>query len=88
MKLDPDMHIGMHLVCFTKTRCDSWLRVLLLGGTTYLGCLQLVTMAVFSASSFGDLLSRHEDRDLSVSYGISYQVDMVRVCCQFVLLQI
>jgi hypothetical protein len=24
MKLDPGMHIGMHLVCFTKTMCDSW----------------------------------------------------------------
>jgi hypothetical protein len=23
MKLDPDIHIGMHLVCFSKTRCDS-----------------------------------------------------------------
>jgi hypothetical protein len=22
MKLDPGMHIGMHLVCFSKTRCD------------------------------------------------------------------
>jgi hypothetical protein len=23
MKLDPGIHIGMHLVCFSKTRCDS-----------------------------------------------------------------
>jgi hypothetical protein len=23
MKLDPDIHIGMHLVYFSKTRCDS-----------------------------------------------------------------
>jgi hypothetical protein len=23
MKLDPGMHIGMHLVCFSKTRCES-----------------------------------------------------------------
>jgi hypothetical protein len=23
MKLDPGMHIGMHLVCFSKTGCDS-----------------------------------------------------------------
>jgi hypothetical protein len=23
MKLDPDIHIGMHLVCFSKTRCDT-----------------------------------------------------------------
>jgi hypothetical protein len=22
MKFDPGMHIGMHLVCFSKTRCD------------------------------------------------------------------
>jgi hypothetical protein len=22
MKLDPGIHIGMHLVCFSKTRCD------------------------------------------------------------------
>jgi hypothetical protein len=22
MKLDPGMHISMHLVCFSKTRCD------------------------------------------------------------------
>jgi hypothetical protein len=22
MKLDPGMHIGMHLVCFSKTGCD------------------------------------------------------------------
>jgi hypothetical protein len=22
MKLDPGMHIGMHLVCLSKTRCD------------------------------------------------------------------
>jgi hypothetical protein len=22
MKLDPSIHIGMHLVCFYKTRCD------------------------------------------------------------------
>jgi hypothetical protein len=24
MKLDPGMHIGMHLVCFSKTMCDSF----------------------------------------------------------------
>jgi hypothetical protein len=24
MKLDPGIHIGMHLVCFSKTRCDTW----------------------------------------------------------------
>jgi hypothetical protein len=24
MKLDPGMHIGMHLVCFSKTGCDSF----------------------------------------------------------------
>jgi hypothetical protein len=23
MKLDPGMHIGMHLVCFSKTGCDN-----------------------------------------------------------------
>jgi hypothetical protein len=23
MKLDPGMHVGMHLVCFSKTRCDK-----------------------------------------------------------------
>jgi hypothetical protein len=23
MKLDPSIHIGMHLVCFSKTRCDN-----------------------------------------------------------------
>jgi hypothetical protein len=23
MKLDPGIHIGMHLVCFYKTRCDT-----------------------------------------------------------------
>jgi hypothetical protein len=23
MKLDPGMHIGIHLVCFSKTRCDT-----------------------------------------------------------------
>jgi hypothetical protein len=23
MKLDPGIHIGMHLVCFSKTRCDK-----------------------------------------------------------------
>jgi hypothetical protein len=23
MKLDPGMHIGMHLVCFSKTGCDT-----------------------------------------------------------------
>jgi hypothetical protein len=26
MKLDPSMHIGMHLVCFSKTGCDNTLR--------------------------------------------------------------
>jgi hypothetical protein len=25
MKLDPGMHIVMHLVCFSKTGCDTWL---------------------------------------------------------------
>jgi hypothetical protein len=24
MKLDPGMHIGMHLVCFSKTGCDKY----------------------------------------------------------------
>jgi hypothetical protein len=24
MKLDPGIHIGMHLVCFSKTRCDKF----------------------------------------------------------------
>jgi hypothetical protein len=23
MKLDPGIHIGMHVVCFSKTRCDT-----------------------------------------------------------------
>jgi hypothetical protein len=23
MKIDPSIHIGMHLVCFSKTGCDS-----------------------------------------------------------------
>jgi hypothetical protein len=27
MKLDPGMHIGMHLVCFSKTRYDNILGV-------------------------------------------------------------
>jgi hypothetical protein len=25
MKLDPGIHIGIHLVCFFKTRCDMGL---------------------------------------------------------------
>jgi hypothetical protein len=25
MKLDPGMHIGLHLVCFSKTKCDNML---------------------------------------------------------------
>jgi hypothetical protein len=24
MELDPGMHIGLHLVCFSKTRCDNY----------------------------------------------------------------
>jgi hypothetical protein len=31
MKLDPGIHIGMHLVCFSKTRCDRDWRDLLKG---------------------------------------------------------
>jgi hypothetical protein len=30
MKLDPSIHIGMHLVCFSKTRCDNLTRTRLI----------------------------------------------------------
>jgi hypothetical protein len=48
--------------------------------TSYLGCLQLVTMAVFSAIYLW-LFFSHVVKigTQSVSYGISYHVDMVRV---------
>jgi hypothetical protein len=48
-------------------RDGGWLRVLLSGGTTYLGYLQVVTMAGFLACYLCDLLSRREDRDRSIS---------------------
>jgi hypothetical protein len=50
------------------------------GWTSYAGCLQLVTMAVFSASYLWWFFSHIvKIGTQSVSYGISYRVDTVRV---------
>jgi hypothetical protein len=54
MKLDPGMHIGMHLVCFSKTECDTYIGLDLVDVNMYSVLVDFVFDLVSVDASFGD----------------------------------